>query len=211
MSNLILVARPHTQAALWPWLGDWMPKSQGQHREEVLKVGGALAMWEEPLLVGHYSCCCGQSQEGGHAHEFKESPNWWQVSFPECGDKRLGRDILRKSVQSRICSRKVLIFMDSMKSCFLSAFKIQFIPMIQALTARSDLHGVFPLHTKSGRKKHTYSILSFSFKKQMAIFKIRHKFQLTCKAFRANDKKCFSFTCRTVNRWTGKQVLSVFV
>lgn len=82
-----------------------MPQSQGQIREQVLKVGGALAMWEEPLLVGDYSCCCGQSQEGGHAHEFKESPNRRQVSFPECGDKRLGRDILRKSVQSRICSR----------------------------------------------------------------------------------------------------------
>lgn len=53
-------------------------------------------MWEEPLLVGDHSCGCGQSQEGGHAHKCEESSNGWQVSFPECSDKRPGWDILRK-------------------------------------------------------------------------------------------------------------------
>jgi len=47
------------------------------------------------------------------------------------------------------------------RKCFLKLKKVNFIPVIQALTARSDSHEVFPLHTKSKRIKHLVFYLEF--------------------------------------------------
>lgn len=69
-------------------------------------------MWEEPLLVGDHSCCCGQTQEGRHTHKLEESSNRWQVSFPKCGDKRPGWDILRKGF-------RVVLVQDPKQAFFL--------------------------------------------------------------------------------------------
>lgn len=49
---------------------------------------GSLTSGEEALLVGHYTGCGGNRQDGRDAHELEEAADRRQIPLPEGGDER---------------------------------------------------------------------------------------------------------------------------
>lgn len=48
---------------------------------------GSLTSGEEALLVGHYTGCGGNRQDGRDAHELEEAADRRQIPLPEGGDE----------------------------------------------------------------------------------------------------------------------------